>query len=623
MRLPKVTPAVIAVVSISVAACTGSQSSVPKTTSTATTTSTSVAAVTTTTVEPITAVSLGLEGLGFDEFIEESYGVLLRRNPQFLTSLGISEQFGVRNDQLTNMSPEFLAETQEIESLILDLLLTFDRADLDIDDQTSFDVYQWYLGTLVAGHEFAFHDWPVHHFVNSYNYNLLILLQDEHVVANTDDADDYITRLGNIDQQVGQVIDRLEEAVRRGIVPPTVVIDLTLETMREDVGGTPRLDAVTIENLPLHTSFSDRLDATSLSDAEKQGLLDRAAIALEDSFVTGWLELYDYMSSLKQISSDQPGAGRLPNGEAFYSWLLRWHTSTDLTADQIHQLGLESVARIQEEMRVLFDELGYPADLSLPDLAEQAAQEAGFLTDEESILEANNALIAEVEEVARPLFGIWPEADVEVVPVAGGGGFYVPASVDGSRPGKFHAGVSGQVPLFVTPTVNYHEAVPGHHTQIAIAQELDIPSFRRFIQYNAYIEGWALYAERLAGELGLYEDDPYGNLGRLQLELLRAVRLVVDTGLHSMDWSRDMAHAYMDEVIPRWGNEVERYMVLPGQATGYMIGMQEILRLRDEAMTSRGSGFDMAEFHDAALGSGSLPMTILDDVIAGYLKQGS
>jgi uncharacterized protein (DUF885 family) len=172
------------------------------------------------------------------------------------------------------------------------------------------------------------------------------------------------------------------------------------------------------------------------------------------------------------------------------------------------------------------------------------------------------------------------------------------------------------VSLLTLPTVNYHEAVPGHHTQIAIAQELDLPTFRRVIQYNAFAEGWALYAERLAWELGVYEDDPYGNIGRLELELLRAVRLVVDTGIHSLGWSRSEAHAYMDQVIPTMSGEVERYMVLPGQATGYMIGQQEILRLRDEAHARLGDDFEIAEFHKVVLGSGSLPLSILEQVVS-------
>jgi uncharacterized protein (DUF885 family) len=564
---------------------------------------------------PTAATLPGLDGLGFDDFIEESYEVLLLRDPQFLTSLGITERLGLRNDRLNDMSPRFVEETHELERAILDQLHSYDRGVLDHEDRLSHDVYEWYLETLVAGHEFTYHQWPVHHYVNGYNYNLLIFLQEEHAVNDVDDAEDYISRLTQIERQVDQVIESLRSSVDGGIVAPRLVLDRTVERLRDDLGGTADAEAVVVESLPLHSSFAERLDAASIVGTERDELLDRAGSAIKESFVPGWIQLHDYIASLRALSGEEPGAGRLPNGESFYAWLLRWHTSTDLSAGEIHEQGLENVARIQEDMRRVFDRLGYPVDQPIPALVDRATRAAGFLRGEEPILRTNENLIAEAERAARPHFGLWPEALVEVVPDAGGGGFYVPGSADGSRPGKFHAGTSGEVPLIITPTVNYHEAVPGHHTQIAISQELDLPSFRRFIRYNAYTEGWALYAESLAGELGLYDENPLGEIGRLQLELLRAVRLVVDTGIHAMGWTRERASAYMNEVIPAWSFEVERYIVLPGQATGYMIGMQEILRLREAAMTSSGAGFSLSEFHDAVLGFGSLPLTILGDVM--------
>ena len=220
------------------------------------------------------------------------------------------------------------------------------------------------------------------------------------------------------------------------------------------------------------------------------------------------------------------------------------------------------------------------------------------------MIEDNNRLIEEAETALRPLFGLWPKAPVEVVGDPRGGGYYRAGAVDGSRPGRYYANGSGSVPRLSLATINYHEVIPGHHLQIAIAQELDLPMVRRFNHFNAYTEGWGLYAERLAGESGLYDEDPLGNIGRLQLELLRAVRLVVDTGIHAERWTWEQAHTYMDEVIPGWGWEVERYMALPGQATSYMVGLNQILSLR--AQTTGGEA-DLADFHDRVLGSGSLP----------------
>jgi uncharacterized protein (DUF885 family) len=228
-----------------------------------------------------------------------------------------------------------------------------------------------------------------------------------------------------------------------------------------------------------------------------------------------------------------------------------------------------------------------------------------------------------VDQALDTVVDIRPEAEVVVVgaPI---GGYYVPAPLDGSRPGMFYASTGGPwVPKFNMPTIAYHEAIPGHHFQIAIAQEMDLPLFRNDLFFNGYGEGWALYAERLAWELGLYEDDPFGNLGRLQLELLRAVRLVVDTGLHAKQWTRAEAKAYVSEALGdpsgRWSHEVERYIVLPAQATGYKIGMLKILELRQRAMDELGEAFDLKEFHNLVLGSGSMPLDILERVVEDYI----
>ena len=386
------------------------------------------------------------------------------------------------------------------------------------------------------------------------------------------------------------------------------------------------MDLVRPERLPLYTSFEERLDQVAgLSEGEKKGLLESALRAVEESFAPAWIDLRDYMISIRQKALADAGVWRLPDGDAFYEYLLGWHTSTDLAPEAIHELGLqqrrEGRSRDENSLRCSWlSERRESSSTSVRECMERRASSTEpHPREQDEVLAIHYALISEVEEVARPLFGIWPEAVVEVVPDQGGGGFYIAASFDGSRPGLFHAGAGSQVSLLTLPTVNYHEAVPGHHTQIAIAQELDLPTFRRVIQYNAFAEGWALYAERLAWDIGLFEDDPYGNIGRLELELLRAVRLVVDTGIHSLGWSQSEAHAYMDQVIPTMSSEVERYMVYPGQATGYMIGQQEILRLRNETSAQLGDDFDIAGFHEAVLGSGSLPLSILEQVISDHI----
>lgn len=569
-----------------------------------------------------------LQGLPFEQFLEDSYRQLLMREPQFLTSLGVAAEYGLRNDRLDDLSDAYLRETQAFEAGILGLLREYDRDSLPPESRTSFDVYEWYLDTIVDGHRFLYHDYPVHHFVNSYNDNLLLFFTEEHPLATRDDAEDYITRLTAIDDQVDQLIAGLQTREEMGNIPPNFIVSMTVNRLKDDLNGADTADAASPADLRLFASFRDRIsEIEGLSDADRRDLLDRALAATTDSFVPAWVALLEHMTEVRSLAGPDPGLWRLPDGDEYYQHLLREMTSTDLTAEQIHQIGLEQVDRLQAELRALFDSLGYPQEVTTVDLLRRAAADAGFLNGstaagKQEAVEAWEALIDEMDPLLEPYFSRKPVADVIVIPEQyGSGGYYVAGSVDGSRPGSFHAGVGGsQIPTYIMPTIAYHEAVPGHHYQIALAQELALPTFRRYNRYNAFVEGWALYAERLAAEMGMYDDDPYGDVGRLELELVRAVRLVTDTGIHAMGWTRIEAEEYMDSVVG-WSHEVQRYTVLPGQATGYMIGQQEILRLRQEAQERLGDDFDIAEFHDVVLGGGSVPFGVLAELIYDYLDQ--
>jgi uncharacterized protein (DUF885 family) len=306
---------------------------------------------------------------------------------------------------------------------------------------------------------------------------------------------------------------------------------------------------------------------------------------------------------------------------------LRHHTTTELTADDIHTLGLEEVARIQAEMETRFSALGITG-VDLAAKMNQVARLSGF-ANKQTIADAYHALIEEADRNLAPLFDLRPEVGVEVVPVeqpSGAGAYYVEPALDGSRPGSFYVNLAGgPAPLYTMPTLAYHETIPGHHFQIAIQQRLtDIPAFRIGSRPTAYVEGWALYAEQLAWEAGFYDDDPYGDLGRLQSELFRAARLVVDTGIHAQGWSREQAIAYMVENIgypeATVTSEVERYFVWPGQATAYKIGMISILALRQRARDALGDSFDIKEFHNVILKNGAMPLNILERVVDDYIR---
>jgi len=555
----------------------------------------------------------------FGDFLETSYGLLLVRNPEFVTELGIAPSLGLDNTQLNDLSPDYMAETQTLEIGVLEQLRGFDRESLTPEEQLSYDAYEWFLEHEIQGHRFAFHDYPVHHFLGSYNDNLIRFLTDIHPIESAADAEAYVSRLMQIGRQVDQIIERLKISESMGIIQPEHILAKAIDRLRQEVRNA---DSRTVapESLALYRSFETRLTAVDgLSAEQRAELLGDAAAAIDQSFIPAWVRLIEHLEAVRPLASTAPGLSRLPDGDAYYAHLLHLQTSTSFTAEEIHEIGLRQVERVTGEILEAGAAAGYPSTWGVGEILQRAAADAGFFDGdsargEAEILDYYDDLFGAIEIAIEPVVGMAPEADFTIVPEPlGGGGFYVPASVDGSRAGAFHAGIGGRISRYRLRTIAYHEAVPGHHYQIALAQELDLPSFRRFIHHNGYVEGWALYAERLAHDLGLYADDPFGNLGRLELELLRAARLVADTGIHALGWTREDALDYLVSVFggPLWSHEVERYVVLPGQATGYMIGLLEILAVRDAARESVGDSFDLSVFHDAVLGHGSLPLEIL------------
>jgi uncharacterized protein (DUF885 family) len=577
-------------------------------------------------LSPVVAgIVAGLRGLSLDDFFDQSYMQLGLRNPEAITEMGIARELGMRNDRLTDLSDAYTRQTQELEAAILALLQTYDRSELSAQQQVSFDVYQWWLDDVVRGHRFTYHSYPVHHFLRSYQRGLVWLFTDAHPLADRQDAEDYVSRLAQVDDQVGQLLDCLRLRERAGVIPPDFIIEWTLPELRGLARNSARAS-------PFYTAFVDRSSGLEgVSPSELQAFREEVAAEVDRSVLPSLRALVDYFEHLQTIATSAAGAWKLPDGEAYYAYMLRHESSSDIKPDEVHELGLAEVARIQAEMRSVFAELGYPEDGNLGELMDRAIQEGGFYglgtpAREEALIAAYQSILDEAQLRLQDVVDLQPQADLVIVGEEGftGGGYYTSGARDGSRPGVFHTGTSGsRAPRFNMPTVAYHEAIPGHHFQIGIAQELDLPFFRTELFFNGYAEGWALYAERLAWELGLYDGDPYGNLGRLQLELLRAVRLVVDTGIHAKRWTREEGKAYINEALGdpsgRWADEVERYIVLPAQATGYKIGMLKILELRQRAMDQLGQRFDLREFHHVILGNGGVPLDILDQLVQAYI----
>jgi uncharacterized protein (DUF885 family) len=567
-------------------------------------------------------LSAGLEGMDFNSFLEESYKRLLLRYPQTITELGLAQAYGVRNDRLNNLSEAYLNQTQQLEASILASLQGYDRSQLTPEQQLSADIYTWYLDDLVRGQAYRHYDYPVSFLITTgVQEQLLQLFTDLHPLSDRQDAEDYINRLSQVDNQFSQLIDGLVRREAEGVVMPRFLIPWVLGDIQE-------MAQSEAQDTPFYKAFAEKTaELTDLSAAEREALLAAAEKEISESVLPAYRALADYLEDIQQKATNDAGVWKFPNGEAYYAHALRHHTTTELSAEEIHQLGLEQLDRIHAEMRTAFAALGYPDEDSIPALYSRLAQESGCYQGEE-IAAAYEALIQEAEQNVTPVFDLRPKAGVIVI-AGENGDYYTPPAVDGSRPGMFYARVTGVEPRYNMPTLAYHEAVPGHHFQLALALEQPLPSFRKGGQFMAFTEGWALYAERLVSELGFYRDDPYGDLGRLQAEAFRAARLVVDTGIHAKKWTFDQAVDFMVENTGLPGEvvqgEVGRYILWPGQATAYMVGMLKILEVRQKAMDALGDQFNLTEFHNLLLQNGSIPLETLEQIVDEYIaaSQGS
>jgi uncharacterized protein (DUF885 family) len=425
-----------------------------------------------------------------------------------------------------------------------------------------------------------------------------------------------------------QVAENLERSDRSGVISTITGLQIAAWQINNV------LDAPGVH--PLVADLTKRLsDIDGVTGEEIAAYGARAETAVKDFVRPGYGTLLEAVHGIDGRTDTAPGVGELPKGDDYYAVILQHHLSIDLSPVETHEIGLENVDRLISEILVALSELGY--DVAgrgfASAIAEARADSGVFTLDTETakaeVLELATKSVEEAQSAFNPMFSSFPEADLLVVrPRAGresgSGAYYRPPPAVGTRPGLYYLSLGGPtLDIQTFRTTNFHEAVPGHHFQVALQRESeDLPLIQRATTFTGYAEGWALYAERLAFEAGLYEDDPQGNLGRLRMELLRAGRAVVDTGIHDLGWSKDRAVRYMTDLgftESQASGEVDRYIVWPGQAPSYLIGMLEILRLRDEARDALAADFDMASFHDEVLRHGSLPLSVLDDVIADFI----
>ena len=525
--------------------------------------------------------------------------------------------------QLTPQSAQFETDTAALARRGLARLATFDRAAMSAADRLSADLMQWQLQIIVDGERFNDTQYPLQQ-MGGANVGLPNLMTVIHPVRSARDADNYLARLRLFDARMAEAVQEARDQAAKGILPPRFILAATLAQMRQFIAPTPA------EN-PLVTSLAEKLATVDEVDAARRKLLvDEATAIVGDSVYPAWRAAIAVLEAQSLKATDDAGLWRFANGREIYAHRLRQFTSTNLDAEQIHALGLREVARIEAEMDTVLRSIGrsqgtvkarieqLEADLAYPETDAGRAQ----------IMADIDTMIRDAEKRADVLFDIRPKTAVIARPYpeyrwASAAAGYTAPPLDGSRPGVY------QMPLrkdrltgFGLRTLVYHETVPGHHFQVALAVENKaLPKFRQtraFGGISAFSEGWALYAERVAKEENWYAGDPQGLLGQLDAELFRARRLVVDTGLHAKRWTRQQA---IDYGIPP--SEVDRYVVNPGQATSYKIGQLEMIRLRDEARTALGDRFNPREFHNRVLLTGTVPLTLLEqEVDAWIVEQG-
>jgi uncharacterized protein (DUF885 family) len=579
-------------------------------------------------------------------FYDKVFFTFALQNPQMVSGMGLPVLSDIYNDKLNDYSlKKDSADFEFLKKIITDLS-KYDYDKQSPSNRLNTDILRSYLSMQAEGEKFMYYGYPVNQMGGIQN-GFPSFMESTHLITDKEDAEAYISRLNQFPEVIEDVLEGLKLRESMQIIPPTFVIERVLSEMNGFVGTTEEgsvqreIDDDPVRENILYFSFEEKLDEFGkLSEEEKTELLDQVYLAVNESVFPSYKKLIDYFDYLLPLSDERDGVWKLPNGDEYYRYRLKSTNSIAIDPEEIHQIGLSEVERIEKEMWGILVSQGYDdTTRTVSEYILELNKENRFLfpnddSGRELAITEYQEIIDHINANLEDLFDLRPKSIVEVKRVpefreeGSAGAYYSGPALDGSRPGIFYANLRdmNEVVKFGMKTLAYHEAIPGHHFQIALAQELEgFPMFRKILGFTSYTEGWALYAERLAWEYGFYEDDPFGNLGRLQAEMFRAVRLVVDSGIHYKKWTREEAIDYMvshtgmsrSEVT----TEIERYIVWPGQATGYKIGMIKILEFRDRAMNQLGDRFDIKEFHNVVLGNGALPLEILEQLVDEYIQE--
>ncbi|MCJ9430290.1 DUF885 domain-containing protein [Kordiimonas marina] len=510
-------------------------------------------------------------------------------------------------------------------------LHTFDVSQLTDAEKLSYRIFDITAKRYIANDRWRDYGYPVNQMFG-WQTAIPTHLMTVHQVRKVRDAMSYIKRLEGVKPLMEELTANMEKRQKEGILPPKFVFPLALSATENVLKGAPFDDG---PDSILLADFRKKVDALQTDPQVKDDLIKRAKEALLTGFKPGYELLIKTLKAEEAVATTDDGAWKFPDGDAYYAQMLKNNTTTDMTAEQIHQLGLENVARIHKQMQAIMKEVGFKG--TLQDFFQYTRTDKRFFepnteAGREDYLKRANAYLDGMRAKVPEYFDHSPKAPLEVHAVekyrekSAGKAFYNRGAPDGSRPGIVYVNLRDMsyMPLYQLEALMYHEGIPGHHFQISFAQELpNVPLFQRIARFTAFSEGWGLYTEELGKDMGFYQD-PYSDFGRLAMELWRACRLVVDTGIHAKHWTREQAIDYLLKNTPNpKGDDVaaiERYIVMPGQATAYMVGKLKIMELRQKAMDELGDKFDWRDFHKVVLSSGAVPLSILEENVNAWIK---
>ena len=573
--------------------------------------------------------------VSIDHYLAKDLIKKITDSPEYMTNLGVFDNFGFifrHNERLSIQTSDKRNEDYKHNLNRLNILEGFDESKLSKSQKITQKIAIFDTQNDIEAYErFKYHSYPFNQ-ISGNHLNLVEFMTDTHPMKSLNDARNYIDRVEMFDEVLLENLSWLKAQKEQEIFLPKFVMDHVIGQLEELIGYED-------SNNPLMQIFIKKIDDMGIVAGERAELINELSGAIKDNVKPGYQSILSFMIENYKYANQHHGVWSLPDGDDFYALRLRTYTTTDYSAAEVHEIGLQEVERIGNRMKEIFLELGYEVNKPIGEMMSDLNENPEFLYEDtpdrkEIVIKDYNQMVKDAEQDVRPYFFDFPESPVEVRAVpeysekTAAGGYYQSPSLDGSRPGVFYANLYDikQTPKFGMRTLTFHEAVPGHHFQIALNLENDELTLYRRLGYrtSAYTEGWALYAEQLGVEVGMTKS-LYDELGVLQSEMFRANRLVVDTGLHYKKWTREKAMEYMKKVTGMSDTEVrveiERYIVWPGQATSYKMGMIKILDLRDKAMKELGAKFDLRKFHSIVLDQGIVPLFILDDLIDEWINE--